>query len=159
MDRAALADAGQDVLQGPPAGVVVEHLAHGDQGCPGRSPQGLQPGQVLQVAGAVAAHAPQPDPPPPGPGQGFQPPGEVRPPDLSRRGRQDDGQLAFRMVQEVAEGQVAPTLGCPPLAQGQKAGQPAPGRPVGGIADEVRRPVGEDQAGAAASPPSPAMKP
>ena len=148
MDRAALADAGQDVLQGPPAGVVVEHLAHGDQGCPGRSPQGLQPGQVLQVAGAVAAHAPQPDPSPPGPGQGLQPPGEVRPPDLSRRGRQDDGQLAFRMVQEVAEGQVAPTLGCPPLAQGQKAGQPAPGRPVGGIADEVRRPVGEDQAGA-----------
>ena len=145
VDRAALADAGQDVLQGPPAGVVVEHLARRDQGRAGRGAQGLQPGQLLQVAGAVAAHAPQPGRPPPGRRQRLEPPGKVRRPGLPRRGGQDNGQLALRMVQEVAEGQVAPALGRPPLAQGQETGQPAPGRPVLGIADQVRRPVGEDQ--------------
>ena len=146
VDRAALADAGQDVLQGPPAGVVVEDVAHCDQRRPGRRAQGLQPGQLRQVAGAVAAHAAHPEGSPPGRRDGLEPSREVRSGGVTGRRRQDDAQQALRMVQEVGQGEVAPALARPPLAQGQQAGQPSPGGPVLRIADQVRRPVGEDQA-------------
>ena len=50
VDRDVLADAGHDVLQGPPLGHVIEHVVHGDQrneGCLGDRLETREPAVVV----------------------------------------------------------------------------------------------------------------
>jgi len=72
LDRTALADAGEHVLQGPPFGRVVEDIVGGDHRRAGALAERVQPRQAVQVPRAVGPGGGEPDAAPEFAGQGPQ---------------------------------------------------------------------------------------
>ena len=52
-DRAALANAGQHILEGAPLGQVVEHIVGGDEWQPGRFTESGEAGETPRIIAAV----------------------------------------------------------------------------------------------------------
>jgi hypothetical protein len=144
VDGDALANAGHDVLQGPPLRRMIQHVVHGDQRH--RCAFGDR-GEPLQAAGIVAAiqHAGgEPDGVPNA--QGLQPRENLAQrvgPDP--RGRHHDEIEARAMFEQVVEEQDALGLLAAALADGEQAREMAPRPAVLRIGEDIRRAVGEGE--------------
>ncbi len=136
-DRTMLADAGQHVLQRPPLGDVVEHIAHREERQPALFGDRGEAGKAAHIVAAIemmrgeigAAGKIRCDPR-----------GEFSQVALLRR--QHDNDLTLAMGHDIGIVEAAFTLGRAPFAEGQEPRQPAIGDAVFGIGKEARA-VGE----------------
>ena len=141
-DRAFLANAGQDILQGPAFGVVLAHIAGGDQGDADSLRQSSEGGDAPGIVAAMEVMGGEVEAIPKGVAQGFQmgAEGRIGP---GRRQRRDD--LPLSPGDKILEVEPAFALRSPAFAERQQPAQAAIGRAVGRIAEQAGR-VGEVEA-------------
>ncbi len=140
LQRAPLADAGDDVLQGPPVGMVVVNAVGRHQRNAETRAERRYPPAVPPVVAAMEVPDRQPQ-------TVGRPAMQVGKPRLEVRvaarvlRRQRDQRLAFHILQHLLEGEQARTLFGGDLSLSQQPAETSVGRPVRWIA-KAREPVG-----------------
>ena len=119
IDAAALPDAGDDILQNPPPGDMVEHIAGGDGGH-ARGLRGIgQPGEAQRIARAVVQ----------GEGEmGALTKGFAQAWQIELLARQLDGDEAAGI--DILPGERKPSMAAAGAAEREQPAQPRPGRPI-----------------------------
>ena len=128
LDRAMLADAGQDVLQRPAVGVMVVNVIGGERLDPGGTGELGETGEPCHVVASVEMAQDEVEVMGPTPCQPAQELGEGL---VQQLGRDQGENLPLLMSEQIVEVQDAPALGRPPLAEGEQRAQPRVGGPVG----------------------------
>ena len=128
IDAATLPDAGDDILQNPPPGDMVEHIAGGQAGH-ARGLRGIgQPGEAEGIAGAVVQ----------GEGEiGAVTEGLAQPWQIEVFARQLDGDEAAGV--DILPGERKPPMAAARAAEREQPAQPRPGRPVLRVEQQRRR--------------------
>ena len=136
LDRHALADAGQDIVELARLRTGIKRIGGGEQRHARRLRQRLPRGQQARVAAPARHRRGQPD----GIGADFAQAAQQR--GVAAGG---DQQQVLRIVAQVIEVQDAVALLGAAVAQGQQPGQPPPAGAGGGIGDHIGRAIGKHQ--------------